>query len=121
MRLGMAEAAEPKLSLVPDRSCGTCVTCCYVPQIDEPELRKPAGTVCEHCTGKGCGIYESRPPPCRTFHCGWRYTADLNEDWRPDKSGVLIVGRSDIPGEPEARTGWQFNVLAGEVAVRRNG
>ena len=115
----MADAKE--WSLVPDRSCGTCVVCCYVPSIDTPELKKPAGLVCQNCNGKGCGIYETRPPVCRSYYCGWWYFAELRDDWRPDKSGVLIGTRSDLPTESGTSAGWQLTVFGGEVAIRRVG
>jgi len=112
---------ETELKLVEGRSCGNCVVCCYVTDIDTPEFRKPGGVTCANCTGKGCGIYETRPPVCRTYYCGWWYTPELGEDWRPDKSGVIIGTRSDIPVGSELQSGWQFNVFGGEVAIRRVG
>lgn len=77
--------------LVGGRECGGCVECCIAPPIDDPELRKHAGAKCRNCTGAGCAIYETRPRSCRVFHCGWRALAELDDDWRPDRSGVLIL------------------------------
>ena len=54
------------------RICGPCTVCCTVLKIEAPELRKGAGTSCKHLRGAGCGIYESRPPVCQQFLCGWR-------------------------------------------------
>ena len=104
---------------IPGRECGSCVVCCYVPNIDTPEFKKPPGVVCANCTGKGCGIYETRPSVCRTFHCGWMVTPDLGEDWRPDRSGVLLASRPDIPTPAGAKSGWQLAVFGGETAIRR--
>lgn len=87
-----------KRHLIPGRECGSCTVCCVVPAIDDPALTKPAGTACRNCTGTGCGIYVSRPQICRDFVCEWRRMALLDEDWRPDRSGVLVTGRS-LPGE----------------------
>jgi hypothetical protein len=58
---------------------------------------------------------------CRTFYCGWWYAPELGVDWLPDKSGVLIGTRTDIPVGSERMAGWQFNVFGGEVAIRRVG
>src|SRR5215472_516597 len=81
--------------LVEGRSCGYCTVCCYATFIDTAEFQKAPGVVCEHCTGRGCGIYQSRPPICREFHCGWWYWNEVGEDWRPDRSGVLILSREN--------------------------
>jgi hypothetical protein len=76
--------------LVPGRICGDCKVCCIVPPIDEPEMQKIPNAMCRHRLAGGCNIYETRPTACRTYFCGWRRLAFLDEDWRPDKSGVLI-------------------------------
>lgn len=112
--------ATPSEGLVEGRSCGTCTVCCYTLPIDTPEIQKLPSVVCEHCTGRGCGIYEARPPACRGFYCGWWLLPQLDDEWRPDKSGVLITPQSDdIPTEFELREGIEFLITGGEAAVRR--
>lgn len=86
--------------------------CCQALEIDEPELKKPAFSLCPHCTGSGCGIYEWRPQMCRNWYCAWRYIGSLPDRVRPDRAHVVffvyaetspqslftcvyIVGRSD--------------------------
>ena len=76
--------------LVPGRECGACQACCIVPAIDHGEMQKQPGVPCRHCLKGDCDIYESRPGLCRKYFCGWRKLASLNDDWRPDKSGLLI-------------------------------
>lgn len=76
--------------LVSGRQCGDCKVCCFVPPIDEPEMQKQPNALCCHRSAIGCGIYEKRPTACRTYFCGWRRLAYLDDDWRPDRSGVLI-------------------------------
>jgi hypothetical protein len=76
--------------LVPGRQCGDCKICCVLPPIDEPEMQKQTNATCRHRLAGGCDIYETRPSVCRTYFCGWRQLAFLDEDWRPDISGVLI-------------------------------
>jgi hypothetical protein len=78
------------VKLVPGRECGDCNVCCVVPTIDKPEIQKPAGLACRHLCGDGCAIHETRPPVCRSYFCGWRRLASLDESWRPDLSGVMI-------------------------------
>ena len=82
--------------LVPGRSCGTCMMCCKVPQIDE--LNKPAGVWCQHATsGKGCNIYADRPSPCRAFYCSWMQDSGLGDEWKPDRSKfVVYVQRNGV-------------------------
>ena len=78
------------IDLVPGRQCGECKVCCIVPPIDEPGMQKQSNAMCHHRLENGCDIYENRPLACRTYFCGWRRLAFLNDDWRPDKSGVLL-------------------------------
>jgi hypothetical protein len=75
----------------PGRACGGCVVCCITPILDDPEIQKAAGVRCRHCSGSACKIYENRPQPCRGFFCGWRLHSGLGDEWRPDRSGVLIL------------------------------
>src|SRR5262245_28337296 len=56
--------------LVAGRGCGPCIGCCSIYQI--PALQKPKYTLCKHCTGSSCAIYDDRPDDCRKFYCLWR-------------------------------------------------
>jgi len=56
--------------LVEGRSCGPCVGCCSIYQIRA--LQKPKYTLCKHCTGTSCAIYNDRPDDCRKFFCSAR-------------------------------------------------
>jgi hypothetical protein len=86
---------------IPARACGDCVACCKVLNIDEPDMVKPADQMCMHCTGKGCGIYESRPQVCRSWDCVWRRIASMPLETRPDHLGVLFtVDRRAEPQTP---------------------
>jgi hypothetical protein len=104
------------------RTCGPCTACCVELKIDVPELRKRARVPCPHLTASGCGIYEGRPPVCRHFLCGWRLFDELDDDWRPDLSGVLALRKA--PDElPAAWRGAPYGVhleaIGGEAAVMR--
>lgn len=89
--------AFPASALVRERFCGSCTACCRDLTINSPELRKPAGVTCPHCTpGRGCGTYASRPQVCALWYCFWRFAPNLDESWRPDRVG-LIIGFVDPP------------------------
>ena len=85
------------LEPVPGRACGACTACCSVMAIDKPEIQKPAGVLCRYCQD-GCTIYDTRPPVCAGFYCGWRQLPILDENWRPDRSGVFVEVE-EIEGE----------------------
>jgi len=74
-----------------EKTCGRCQVCCVALKIKDPQLRKDAQVPCPHLVAKGCGIYESRPPVCRSFLCGWRLMPELDASWRPDVSGVMLL------------------------------
>jgi hypothetical protein len=79
------------MDLVANRECGSCSICCINLRIEEVNLKKLAGTPCIHLSkDNGCSIYLERPEVCRNWYCGWRYMKLLDEDWRPDKSDILI-------------------------------
>ena len=78
------------LPLLPDRTCGGCVECCRVIPLNLPELAKPTGELCGYCVdGACCSVHEIRPQTCRVWFCLWR-AVELSDDWRPDRSGVII-------------------------------
>jgi hypothetical protein len=77
-------------SLVPERECGDCVSCCEIAGVDSPKLKKPAGVLCPNCATPGCSIYDTRPVVCRQYHCLWRQLDTLATDMRPEKSKVMF-------------------------------
>lgn len=78
------------LSLIPDRSCGTCTLCCKVQGIQA--LQKPPGKMCPNCVaGQGCTIYASRPRECATFYCAWRVWPALGQHWFPADSRLMVI------------------------------
>lgn len=106
------------------RVCGPCTVCCTALKIETPQLRKAADMPCKHLCGTGCGIYETRPPVCQQFLCGWRLFPELTDDWRPDLSGVLVMRKA--PGElppawQNAPYGVELAIVGGEQAVTRPG
>jgi hypothetical protein len=106
------------------RQCGSCTVCCTELKIETAEFRKPVNTPCRHLCGTGCSIYETRPPVCRQFLCGWRLFAELTDDWRPDISGVLVMRRAPVelpPAWQNAPYGVALSITGGERAVTRPG
>jgi hypothetical protein len=85
------------VNLVEGRECGACTACCKVAAIAASGFEKPPNTPCRHCTAGGCAIYERRPDVCIESYCGWRAYAELDDEWRPDISGVLILTEPDAP------------------------
>jgi hypothetical protein len=112
------------LTALQKRNCGACTACCVELKIATPELRKKARVPCPHLSAAGCGIYAARPPVCQQFLCGWRLFAELGDDWRPDRSGVLMLRRAPIELPQAWRTapyGVHMVILGGEAAVLRPG
>lgn len=56
--------------------------------IDKPDIQKEAGVTCRYCRG-GCTIKDHWPVLCREYFCGWRRLKIMDDNWRPDRSGVL--------------------------------
>lgn len=117
-------AAHPTNAPLDRRECGACKACCEELTIDVPELKKAAHVLCKHHTGTGCGIYAKRPPVCRYFLCGWRQWEELDDNLRPDLSGILIVKREAAEVSKEyhkAPYGLSIAVTGGEAAMTRPG
>jgi hypothetical protein len=102
----------PGPAIVAGRSCGECSLCCKLPQI--VELDKPEGVWCRHCApGRGrCLIYETRPEPCRAFHCSWLINAEIGPEWRPLTAKMVVyfeksVSRLSIRVMPEHPDAWR--------------
>jgi hypothetical protein len=82
---------------VPGRECGSCMMCCKVTSISEPELQKPCGIWCQHAIkGRGCGIYDARPRVCRDFHCHWLINSNLGPEWKPERCKFVLFGNPNI-------------------------
>ena len=88
---------SPPDYLVANRNCGSCVACCDILEIDDPQLKKPPHILCPHSTGAACGIYPARPQTCRTWYCLWRRIDAMPELLRPDKSRVVFSIDQRIP------------------------
>lgn len=74
----------------PTRSCGECSACCTVLGVVDLEPPKPDYTRCVDCRPSGgCARYDTRPPTCAGYVCGWLHGWGADED-RPDKLGLIL-------------------------------
>ena len=92
------------------RQCGSCTLCCKLLKI--PETDSDKGSWCRHCeTGKGCGIYETRPQRCRDFMCGYLIWDAVPDHWLPAKSRIVVVSemgfRINFTVDPSAPNRWR--------------
>ena len=75
-----------------NRECTPCTACCEGWLTSEKMKLKP-GKPCKHCTGSGCGIYETRPTnPCVKFKCAWlTHEQDIPDEMQPNKCGAIVM------------------------------
>ena len=106
---------------IPARACGDCVACCQVLNIDEPDMVKPADQLCMHCTGVGCGVYDSRPQVCRSWDCVWRRIDSMPLQTRPDHLGVLwTIDRQAEPQTPFDRLYFVARAVSAPEALHKS-
>ncbi|MGY3617750.1 hypothetical protein [Bradyrhizobium sp. USDA 10063] len=99
------------------RLCDDCTLCCKVMAIEE--LAKPANYWCPHCRpGRGCAMYADRPAECENFSCLWLINDHLDEQWKPNKSKLVLTTSEDgieircDPGFPDA---WRKEPYGSEI------
>lgn len=60
------------------------------------EFQKPNDVWCTHCAiGKGCKIYDQRPPTCQIFSCMWLAIKNMPEELKPDKCKMVFTISSE--------------------------
>jgi hypothetical protein len=95
---------------VPGRSCGTCTMCCKLYPV--PAMDKPANVWCKACKpGKGCGIWETRPPMCQDFHCHWMLDVEVGANWKPEICKFIMNFQAAntmwVKVDPGHKTAWK--------------
>ena len=106
-----------------ERQCGECTACCTHLKIDTPELQKLGGADCDHLEPRrGCRIYETRPQGCRDFLCLWRQMPQMPDDWRPDRSGMLLVAtKENLPAGYATDYGIKIQFINASADIRSPG
>ena len=101
------------IKLVKNRECGKCTVCCTHLGIETSEIVKQPNVPCQNLMkAGGCAIYKDRPKVCDEWYCAWRNLPELDDDWRPDKMGVLLeFSRENFPAPFTGKTGFRFTVL----------
>lgn len=113
-------------------TCGNCKLCCKL--LGVTEIKKPPNQWCQHCdkTGAlGCKIHDTDkyPASCHDFECGY-LLSDLPEEYRPDRSHVIITGQeNDLhclfahvdPNYPEAYRSKKIERVLNAMIVHSNG
>jgi hypothetical protein len=92
------------------KPCGGCSLCCKLMGVEA--IAKPADIWCRHfAKGVGCAIYAERPGACRAFQCLWSLTDGLGEEWRPDRSKLVLSsdadGRVIVEVDPATPSAWR--------------
>lgn len=100
------------------RKCGACTLCCTTLAV--PELDKPNGVRCVHLTDEGCGIYEDRPPSCRTFECAWLRGGGDGIYQRPDFTGGVLTVEKDMSPDDLGEALVIYEDPNGKAALRSN-
>jgi hypothetical protein len=91
------------------------------------ELDKPQNVWCRHLKmGQGCGIYETRPEPCREFYCRWMEDPRLGPEWKPNKSKIVLAHLAEhqlsVYVDPGAVGAWRKEpYLSGLMAMAKIG
>ena len=110
------------MKLIPNRDCGECTACCHHIPIDQDDFVKLPNIDCEHLVhGLGCGIYKKRPNTCASWYCSWRYLSNTDENWRPDKCGILMdFTQNGIPEEFPKKTALVIKIIDKEKAINHD-
>jgi len=117
---------KTELPMITKKECGTCTKCCEGwLSADIKGYKMYPGKPCFFIEiGKGCGDYENRPQvPCKNFKCGWLGIEEMPEEFKPDKSGVVMhfVQEDEIsyfsltkaPNDPSAELlSWAISFVA---------
>jgi hypothetical protein len=57
-----------------------------------PILDKPQDQWCKHVSASGCSIHDNgQPEVCREYACYWLRHADVPEEFRPDRIGIVVT------------------------------
>ena len=102
----------------PAKACGECSLCCKILRINV--LEKPAGVWCRHfAKGHGCSVHSTSPSECQRFQCYWSIAETLGDEWRPDRSKLVIwsntPGRIIVDVDPSFPNAWRTQPFYGQL------
>ena len=80
------------------RPCGECTACCTWLIGDAYGWEFGNGKSCRFLCEKGCSIHKIRPEECQKYFCAWSQEL-IDEEFRPDKCGVLISVEQNENGQ----------------------
>jgi hypothetical protein len=100
------------------RPCGDCSLCCKVLAINV--LDKAAGQWCGYFRkGVGCTVHGSAPAECQRFQCFWTVSGALGDEWRPDKSKLVlwsnVENRLIVEVDPAFPNAWRREPFYGQL------
>ena len=109
--------------LPPAKPCGECGMCCKILRINV--LEKPAGLWCRHfAKSQGCSVHAVAPGECRRFQCYWSISHALGEDWRPDRSKLVIWSNAEgsiiVDVDPSHPASWRREPFHGQLKAWAN-
>ncbi len=118
MSTGFTESDGGDFALPPAKPCGDCSLCCKILRINV--LEKPAGLWCRHfAKNAGCRIHSASPHECQRFQCYWTISEALGEEWRPDRSKLVIwsnvEGRIIVDVDPSHPGAWRREPYFGQL------
>jgi Fe-S-cluster containining protein len=80
------------------RDCGSCTACCTWLIGNAYGYEFGGGRSCKFLCEGGCGVYKARPKTCEGYFCAWAQEL-IDEDYRPDKSGILVSVEQNENGQ----------------------
>lgn len=105
------------------RACGGCTRCCEVVPVKEiglkPFTRCPKLRDWTSTHGPGCSIYADRPYSCRGWSCLWLKSAQLPDEMRPDRSGVVVDEVVELISVEDNKTGKVTERIAAQMWVAK--
>jgi Fe-S-cluster containining protein len=80
------------------RDCGSCTACCTWLIGNAYGYSFGNGRSCKFLCEGGCSVYKARPKTCEGYFCAWAQEL-IDEDYRPDKSGILVSVEQNENGQ----------------------
>lgn len=80
------------------RECSSCTVCCTWLIGDAYGHPFGGGKPCKFLCDNGCSVHKVRPKTCERYFCAWAQEL-IDEDLRPDKSGILVSVENNENGQ----------------------